>query len=126
MKFVRTSLVAVCMVTAAGTSGGLRLVAQEAQESGKGATAPTVVKQVKPDYTEEAKAAMIQGSVLLDCVVRADGHVGEVKVERSLDADLGLDRQAVNAMHQWEFKPGTKDGRPVDTRVHVEMRFALK
>jgi TonB family protein len=126
MRFVRTSLVAVCMVTAAGTSGGLRLVAQQAQEAGKGSTAPTVVKQVQPDYTAEAKAAMIQGTVLLDCVVRADGRVGDVKIERSLDADLGLDREAVNAMKQWEFKPGTRDGRPVDTHVHVEIRFALK
>ena len=126
MRFVRTSLVAVCMVTAAGTSGGLRLVAQQAQEAGKGATAPTVVKQVQPDYTAEAKAAMIQGAVLLDCVVLADGHVGDVTVERSLDADLGLDRQAVNAMKQWEFKPATRDGRPIETHVHVEMRFLLK
>jgi len=125
MRFVRTSLVAVCLVTAAGTSGGLRLVAQQAPEAGK-ATAPTVVKQVKPDYTAEAKAARIEGTVLLDCVVRADGHVGEVKVERSLDPDFGLDKQAVDAMKQWEFKPGTRDGNAVDVRVHVEMTFTLK
>jgi TonB family protein len=126
MRFVRTSLIAVCIVTASGASGGLRLVAGQAAEAGQGTTAPTVVKQVQPDYTPAAKAARIEGSVLLNCVVLANGHVGEVKVERPLDPDFGLDKQAVDAMKQWEFKPGTKDGKPVDVRVQVEMTFRLK
>ena len=100
--------------------------AQTVQEPGNGVSLPTVVKQVKPDYTPEARAARIEGTVRLVCVVRADGRVGDVTVERSLDADLGLDRQAVAAMKQWEFKPGTKDGKAVDVRVHVEMTFTLK
>jgi TonB family protein len=52
--------------------------------------------------------------------------VGEVKVTGSLDKQFGLDAAAVDAMKQWEFTPGTKEGRPVAVRVDVEMTFHLK
>jgi TonB family protein len=101
-------------------------VAQEVFTVGNGVTVPTVVSQVKPDYTRQAQAARIQGSVLMNVVVLADGVVGDVAVERSLDTMFGLDEQAVSAMKRWTFKPGTKDGKAVPVRVHVEMTFTLK
>jgi periplasmic protein TonB len=87
---------------------------------------PTVVREVKPDYTAEAKQRGIQGTVELSVVVNDDGTVGEVKVTRSLDDKYGLDEQAVMAMKKWQFKPGTKDGKPVAVEVTVEMSFKLK
>ena len=89
-------------------------------------TMPTVVREVKPDYTAEAKQRGIQGTVELSVVVNDDGTVGEVKVTRSLDDKYGLDEQAVMAMKKWQFKPGTKDGKPVAVEVTVEMSFKLK
>ena len=71
-------------------------------------------------------ANRIEGSVRLSAVVLADGKVGEVKVTRSLDSVHGLDESAVKAMKQWEFKPGTKDGKPVAVRVSIDMTFTLK
>jgi TonB family protein len=68
----------------------------------------------------------IEGSVELEVVVKSDGKVGDVKVVKSLDALYGLDDNAVKAMKQWEFKPGTKDGKAVAVRVHVMMTFSLK
>jgi periplasmic protein TonB len=100
--------------------------AQEVFRPGNGVTLPTVVHEVKPDYTAEAKAARIEGTVLLETVVLTDGNVGDVKVVRSLDTTYGLDQQAVNAAKQWMFKPGTKDGKPVPVFVTIELRFALK
>jgi len=47
-------------------------------------------------------------------------------VTKSLDQKYGLDDQAVTAMKKWQFKPGTKDGKPVAVRVTVEMTFKLK
>ena len=47
-------------------------------------------------------------------------------VTQSLDKKYGLDDQAVKAMKQWSFKPGTKDGKPVTVRVDVQMSFTLK
>jgi TonB family protein len=62
----------------------------------------------------------------LAAVVLDDGKVGDVSVSQSLDSVHGLDEEAVKAMKQWEFKPGTKDGKPVAVRIHVQMRFALR
>ena len=100
--------------------------AQEVFRPGNGVTLPVVVIEVKPDYTAEAKAARIQGEVLLDTVVLADGHVGDVQVARSLDTVYGLDQQAIDAAKQWTFKPGTKDGKPVAVRVSIKLTFTLK
>jgi periplasmic protein TonB len=89
-------------------------------------TMPMIVKDVQPRYTDEARRARIQGNVLLDAIVLKDGTVGDVTVSKSLDKEYGLDDQAVKAMKQWQFKPGTKDGKPADARISVEMSFTLK
>ena len=105
-------------------------VAQEASRVyplGEGVTSPILVREVKPEYTREAREAGIQGTVTMDVVVVVDGTVDdEVKVTRSLDRKYGLDEQAVKAVKQWTFKPGTKDGKPVAVRVSIEMSFTLK
>jgi protein TonB len=93
---------------------------------GDGITLPVPVMQVRPEYTQEAKDAGIQGTVMLDCVVLSDGTMGDVTVSRSLDSKLGLDQEAIKAAKQWTFKPGTKDGMPVAVRVAMEMMFTLK
>jgi TonB family protein len=116
------------ILAAALIVGGLTMAlgAQEVFRAGPGVTLPTVVKQVKPDYTPEAQTARIEGRVLLGAVVLADGTVDGVTVERSLDMRYGLDQQAVKAMKEWVFKPGTKDGKPAAVRISVEMTFTLK
>jgi len=91
---------------------------------GNGVTAPTVVKQVKPQYTPDAKEAKVEGVVGLECVVEATGSVGDVTVTRSLDE--GLDQEAIKAVKQWRFKPGTKDGKAVPVLVTLEMTFTLR
>src|SRR4051794_6221566 len=92
----------------------------------EGVTLPSVVKQVKPEYTRDGMQQGIQGSVTLSSVVLADGSVGEVTVVKSLDEPSGLDQAAVDAMKQWQFKAGTKDGRAAAIRIECEMRFVLK
>jgi TonB family protein len=91
-----------------------------------GVSLPTVLSDVKPQYTGAALQAKIQGDVELEIVVRADGTVDDVNVTKSLDTVHGLDEAAVEAARLWAFTPGTKDGRPVDVRVHLTMRFTLK
>ena len=95
-------------------------------QPGDGVTTPQVIKSVTPQYTSEAMKQMIEGAAVLDVVVKSDGKVGDVKVKESLDAVYGLDENAVKAMKQWEFKAGTKDGKPVAVRVEVKMAFTLK
>jgi TonB family protein len=90
---------------------------------GPGVTTPRVVHEVKPRYTVDAMTARLQGSVLLECVVAADGSVSDARVVRTLDP--GLDTEAVTAARQWRFEPGTKDGTPVPVLVRLELTFTL-
>jgi periplasmic protein TonB len=70
--------------------------------------------------------ARIEGTVTMSTIVESDGKIGEITVTQSLDKQFGLDDAAVKALKQWEFRPGTKDGKPVAVRVDVEMSFHLK
>ena len=102
-------------------------VAQERpHQAGREVAAPQVVRDVKPNYTAAARKERIEGSVLLEAVVKEDGTVGEVNVTKSLDTQHGLDEEAVKAMKQWTFKPGMKDGKAAPVAVDVEMTFTLK
>jgi TonB family protein len=99
---------------------------QTVYQPGDGVTLPSVVKQVRAEYTREAMAARIEGAVELDVVIQADGKVGDVSVAKSLDTVYGLDNQAVKSVKQWEFKPGTKEGKAVAVRVTIVITFTLK
>jgi TonB family protein len=57
-------------------------------------------------------------------VVNTDGTIGDVEVTTSLDA--GLDQEAIKAVKQWRFEPGTKDGKPVPVLITLEMTFTLR
>jgi TonB family protein len=89
-----------------------------------GVTAPSILTKVNPSYTPEAKAAKIQGTVTLTMVVDTLGRSDDIQVTKSLDP--GLDANAVGAVGQWLFKPGTKDGQPVDVAVTIEINFKLQ
>jgi TonB family protein len=88
-----------------------------------GVTSPKVTSKVEPAYTPEAKEAKIQGGVVITAVINAEGRPEEITVTRSLDP--GLDANAALAVAQWIFAPGTKDGRPVDVGVTIEINFKL-
>lgn len=89
-----------------------------------GTTAPSIISRVDPGYTQEAKDAKIQGKIVLTMVVTAQGRADDIKVTQSLDP--GLDVNAIGAVSQWRFKPGTKDGQPVDVAVTIEVHFRLQ
>jgi TonB family protein len=108
------------------TTLGAQGSAPQVYAPGNGVSLPVVLKEVRPEYTQAAKDARIQGNVVLECVVLADGTIGGVSVTRSLDNVFGLDQEAVKAAKQWLFKPGTKDGKPVAVRVSIELTFTLK
>lgn len=121
------------IVSAAATSSAINafpmtatVQAGQVHRPGNGVTLPSVVREVKPTYTPEAMQKKIQGSVWLETVILETGDVGEVTITRSLDAEYGLDRQAVAAAKQWKFKPGTKDGKPVAVVVTIELTFTLR
>jgi TonB family protein len=95
---------------------------------GNGVTSPVLIKEVKPNYTGDAMRAKLQGVVEMEAVVLADGTVdpGRIKITRSLDSTFGLDQQAIIAVKQWRFRPGTFKGQPVPVLVNVELTFTLR
>jgi TonB family protein len=102
-----------------GTGGGV-------YRPGSGVINPRILREIKPQYTADAMRAKVQGTVLLECVVLADGSVGRVDVVRSLDPTFGLDQEAVKAAKQWRFQPGTRFGEPVAVLVTIELTFTLR
>jgi periplasmic protein TonB len=76
-------------------------------------------------YTDEARAAGIEGTVVLDLVVGADGHVSEVHVVTGLGH--GLDQAAIAALRDCHFTPGEQAGKPVAVRVRgFKIRFVME
>lgn len=91
-----------------------------------GVSLPVVVREVKPQYTPQAMQKKIQGSVWLSCVVDATGKVKSATITKSLDAEFGLDDEALKAARRWQFKPAMKDGKPVAVRITIELTFTLR
>jgi protein TonB len=100
-----------------GTGGG-------PYRPGSGIVAPELLKEVRPDYTEEARRRGLAGDVVLEIVVRSDGSVGSVRVVKGLGA--GLDQRAADAVRQWRFSPARRFGTPVDVMVEVAVEFRLR
>jgi TonB family protein len=90
---------------------------------GGGVSAPSVLSKVEPEYSEEARKAKWQGTVVLSLVVDDQGRPQNLKVLRSLG--LGLDQKAIEAVEKWRFKPGMKDGKPVPVMATIEVNFRL-
>jgi protein TonB len=102
-----------------GTGGGVFNL-------GSGVEPPRILQKVDPRYTAEAMRAKVQGTVIVQAIVRPDGSVTDVEVIKSLDPTFGLDQEAVRAARQWRFHPGTRLGEPVSVRISIELAFTLR
>ena len=100
-----------------GTGGG-------PYRPGSGIEPPRLLREVKAEYTDEARRRGLKGEVVLELVVRRDGTVSDVKVLRRLGA--GLEDRAIQAVRQWRFAPATRRGTPVDVIVEVAVEFNLR
>jgi TonB family protein len=85
--------------------------------------APVVIVHVNPLYPEEARRARISGIVILETLIDHNGVVKEVTVRKPLP--FGLSQAAVDAVKQWSFKPGTKNGEAVDVIFNLPINFKL-
>jgi TonB family protein len=86
-------------------------------------SAPIATYRVEPVYPEEARAAKYQGEVWITTVVDDQGIPTQLVVTRGLG--LGLDEAAMEAVHQWRFTPGMKDGFPVPVKATIAVVFKL-
>ena len=97
---------------------------EEVFQIGELTAPPTILFKVDPQYSEEARKAQYQGTVVLEAIVRSDGTVEILRVVRSLG--FGLDDKAIEAVRQWRFRPGTRNGEPVDVTLTIEVNFNLR
>ena len=100
-----------------GTGGG-------PYRAGSGIQPPRLLREVKADFTEEARQRGISGEVVLEIVVRRDGSVGDVRVLHGLGG--GLNDRAIQAVRQWRFAPAQRQGAPVDVIVEVSVEFSQR
>ena len=90
---------------------------------GGGVSAPRVLFQPDPEYSEEARKAKYQGTVVRWVVVGADGRPHDIRVQRTLG--MGLDEKAMEAVRTWKFEPARLNGQPVAVQINVEVNFRL-
>lgn len=70
--------------------------------------------------------ARLQGTVVLNCVVTAEGVCTNIRIAKSLDMMFGLDEQAVASAREWRFRPGMRMGAPVPVLVTLEIGFTIR
>ena len=92
-----------------------------------GVTSPLLIPEskLKPEYPELARAARIEGNVVLQAVIRKDGTVDEICVLRCTKEHVGFDHAAIEAVTHWRYEPATQNGRPVDCYFTVLVNFEL-
>ena len=92
---------------------------------------PSVISKVKPEYTEQAKIAGLEGEAVLAVTVDENGLPKDPEFVRfqqgpkQIQDSLGLDQMAVTAVKLWRFKAAMKGGKPISMRVKLEVQFRL-
>ena len=86
-------------------------------------SAPVAIYSPEPAYSEEARKAKFQGTVLLWIVVDVQGMVRNIRIAKPLG--MRLDEEAVKTVSTWKFKPALRQGVPVPVQVEVEVSFRL-
>ncbi len=92
-------------------------------EVGDDVKSPKLVHYVEPEFSPKSKEAYVDGTVKISTVVTTEGTTTKLHVVSGLNA--AEDRTAMEAVKQWKFDPGTKDGQPVNVRVTIEVTFRL-
>lgn len=103
-----------------GSGGG---IGGGAYRVGGGVSAPRIIYAPDPEFSEEARKAKYQGTVVIWAVVDTQGNTRDIRVSRSLG--MGLDEKAIDAIRKWRFEPGRKDGVVVAVQVNIEVNFRL-
>lgn len=84
-------------------------------------SAPVLVHSVEPEYPDNASGTSVTGTVQVTIWVDIHGNPTHVHVTHG--PGMGLDQKAVEAVRQYKYKPGMKDGKPVMVELNVEVKF---
>jgi TonB family protein len=83
---------------------------------------PNLIRQIGPDYPDDAKKKGIEGTVLLGIIIDDHGRVADVSLLRSVP---GIDQAAIDAVKEWQYAAATYGSRPIPYSTTVSMRFSL-
>ena len=92
--------------------------------SAPGMTPPAPIETVSPAYPELARRAHVEGVIVVEAIIGADGLVRDVRVLRG--ASLLLDPAALEAVRRWRYRPARIGGRPVAVYLNVVVTFSLR
>jgi TonB family protein len=102
---------------------------------GDGIVTPKLIYQVEPEFSEKARKHKISGNVGVRLVVDIEGHVQDARISRSAAEDFSknkdremartLDAEALKAVQQYRFEPGTFHSKPVPVELNVEINFQI-
>jgi TonB family protein len=110
-------------LTSSTGSWSIRFAELNATHGGADLSAPEAISKVDPAYPQDLMHDRVEGTVILYAVIHSDGSVGDVKVLEGFDDRLN--ENARKALEQWRFRPGTKDGMPVDIEAVVRVPFRV-
>jgi protein TonB len=79
-----------------------------------------VISKVSPPYPPDARAARIQGSVVMAVVIGKDGNVQEVSL---VSGHPMLAPAAIDAVKQWKYRPYVLNGKPVEVDTQITVNF---
>ena len=85
---------------------------------------PIVLAKTEPEYSEAARLAGLEGTVLLKAVIAEDGTAKQIRVTRPLG--LGLDENAVQEVRAWRFTPGYYQSRPTPVEIDLGVDFFIR
>ncbi|MGI8772227.1 MAG: energy transducer TonB, partial [Acidobacteriaceae bacterium] len=106
-------------------AGKVRAAALDAsvQRPGGSVKAPHLLTEIDPESNEYAQKNNIAGMVLLQTVVGANGRPSQVTIVRPIG--FGLDEEAVAAVKNSQFRPGSENGRDVPVMVNLQVTFRI-
>jgi protein TonB len=108
-----------------GTEGGVPGGVDDAPlRVGGAVTKPEKLSGAPPVYTEMARKARLQGVVILEAIIDAQGNVINAHVLKGMP--MGLERAAMDAVQKWRFKPATLQGKPVKVYYTLTVNFQVQ
>jgi TonB family protein len=106
-----------------GDDSGPGLSGARAERLRPGIQPPVVLIRTEPEYSEPARKARVQGTVVVEGVIDEQGHTSGLRIREPLG--LGLDEKALEAVKLWRFQPAKRDGKPLAIVAVFELNFRL-
>jgi TonB family protein len=119
LLLISAAVIVSTLATAQDTRSNTSQSVYEASD--KRITKPRPLYTPNPEYSESARKEKIRGYVTLSLIVTPEGSTRDITVTKSLEPSLN--KQAIDCVSKWKFKPGTKDGNPVAVHVVIEIAF---